>query len=302
LHQYRHHSRRRGPPITAAVLKTYYRLTKPGIIYGNAIPAIAAFLLASRRHINIELLLATLVGLSLIIASACVFNNYTDRGIDRLMARTKRRALVQGLVSGRNALIYATVLGLVGTTTLLLFTNRLTTAVALFGLFAYVVLYGIGKRRTVYGTIIGSLSGAIPPVVGYTAVAGRLDATALALFLILVFWQMPHFYAIAMYRLADYKAAHIPVLPAKKGFFITKINILGFIVGFILAASLLTVFGAASYIYLTVALILGLTWFGVGLAGFRATDDAHWARRMFLISLLVLTILCATIALDATLR
>jgi protoheme IX farnesyltransferase len=248
------------------------------------------------------LLLATLVGLSLVIASACVFNNYLDRGIDRLMARTKQRALVRGLISGRNALIYATTLGLVGATTLLLFTNRLTTAVALFGLFAYVVLYGIGKRRTVYGTIIGSVSGAIPPVVGYTAVTGHLDATALALFLILVFWQMPHFYAIAMYRLADYQAAHIPVLPAKKGFLVTKINMLVFIIGFILACSLLTVLGSTSYVYLAVAVTLGLVWLAQCVAGFHASDDQRWARRLFFVSLLVLTSLCVTIGLDATLR
>jgi len=156
-------------------LKTYYYLTKPGIIRGNAVTAAAGFLLAAGLHPDLGLFLATLVGLSLIVASACVLNNCLDRRIDAAMARTQRRALVRGLVSTRAAIIYATILGLTGAALLAAFTNLLTLGLALFGLFAYVVLYGIAKRRTVHGTVVGSISGAVPPVVGYTAVTGSLD-------------------------------------------------------------------------------------------------------------------------------
>ena len=108
--------------MTPSVIKRYYTLVKPGIIYGNAFTAIGGFLLASRGDINVGLLVMTLIGLSLIVASGCVFNNYIDRDIDGLMERTKSRVLVRGLVPLRSALIYATLLGLLGVCTLFLYT------------------------------------------------------------------------------------------------------------------------------------------------------------------------------------
>jgi protoheme IX farnesyltransferase len=240
-----------------------------------------------------------LSGLALIIASACVFNNYTDRGIDSHMARTKHRALVEGTISGRAALIYATVLGLTGSLILGRFTNLLTLGIALTGLFAYVVLYGLAKRRSVYGTEVGSVSGAIPPVVGYVAVTGRLDAGAFILFLILVLWQMPHFYAIAMYRLKDYSAAGLPVLPVKKGARVTKFRILAYIMAFTVAMLMLPAFGYVGYTYLVVATLLALTWLAFAIQTLRTYDDRSWGRHMFFYSLFVLMTLCITISLSA---
>ena len=169
------------------MFKTYYQLIKPGIIRGNAIPATAGFFLASRGNVSYLLLLETLAGISLVIASGCVFNNYLDRHIDKKMARTKNRAIVQGLVSKQQALTYASVLGLLGLIILAVHTNWLTVAIGVAGLFFYVIVYGIAKRRSVHSTLIGSISGALPPVAGYTAVTGRLDAVAITLFFILVF-------------------------------------------------------------------------------------------------------------------
>lgn len=280
-------------------VKTYYRLAKPGIVYGNAIAAIAGFLFASHGSPQLGLFLAMLVGVSLVMASACVFNNYIDRDIDDAMARTKSRALVTGEISVRSALIYATVLGVVGTLLLVFFTNPLTAAVALFGHFAYVVVYGYAKRKTVHGTVVGSVSGAVPPVVGYVAVTNSIDIVAVLLFLILVLWQMPHFYAIAMYRLHDYKAASIPVLPVVKGARRTKIEMLVYIVVFIGVASLLTLLGYAGYTYLAVVLLFGVWWLQLGVQGFSAEDDALWARQLFKFSLYVLLGFCAAISLDA---
>ena len=119
------------------MIKTYYNLTKPGIIYGNAITATAGFFLASQGQIDWQLLLAALVGLSLIIASGCVFNNLFDRDIDSRMERTKNRALAKGSISKQSAIIYAITLGLVGTLVLMNYTNFLTTLVALTRLFIY---------------------------------------------------------------------------------------------------------------------------------------------------------------------
>jgi protoheme IX farnesyltransferase len=281
------------------LLKAYYRLAKPGIVYGNAITAAGGFFLASKRHIDIGLLLATLVGLSLIIGSACVFNNYIDRDIDKKMARTKQRALVSGAISGRNGLIYASLLGLVGAVILGLFANWLALGIALAGWFAYVVLYGIGKRHTVHGTVIGSISGAVPPVVGYTAVTNHLDGGALLLFIILVCWQMPHFYAIAIYRAKDYAAAHIPVLPLVKGVRNTKLQMMGYILAFTAAAIALSVFGYAGYTYLVVMILLGLAWLRLALQGFKTKDDNAWARKLFRFSLIVTLVFSLMISITA---
>jgi len=280
-------------------IRAYYHLTKPGIIYGNTLAALAGFLLASKGHINFWLLLATLIGIALVVASACVFNNYIDRDIDSKMSRTKKRALATGEISGRSALTYATLLGITGFSVLITYTNYLTAFIGFVGFFAYIVLYGIGKRKTVHGTLIGTISGATPPVAGYCAVTNHFDAAALVLFLILVFWQMPHFYAIAIYRLKDYKAASIPVLPAVKGIHITKVSILLYIVGFIVAAVTLTLLGYTGYVYAAIIGLVGLAWIRLGLKEFKAADNTVWARKMFMFSLIVLLTFSTTVSLEA---
>jgi protoheme IX farnesyltransferase len=275
-------------------IKAYYTLAKPGIIYGNAITAIGAFFLASRGQFNVVLFLAMLLGISFVMGSACVFNNYLDRDIDMLMKRTKIRALVTQEIPGINALVYATVLGILGLFALACYTNLLTAGIALFGFFMYVAVYGIAKRRTVHGTVIGSISGAVPPVVGYCAVTNQIDAAAIILFLILVCWQMPHFYAIAIFRQDDYTAAKIPVLPAVRGIRATKVSILGYIVAFMAISALLTAYHYTGYIYLAASSILGLAWLRMALQGFTkkdATDDKLWARKVFRFSLITLTAL-----------
>ena len=284
------------------LLKEYYWLTKPGIIRGNALTAATGFLLASKGHINYKLLLTSLTGFSLVIASACVFNNYLDRGIDKKMIRTKKRALVRGTIAARSALLYATVLGLLGFLVLFAYTNRLTVTLGLGGVFLYVVVYGIWKRRSWFGTIIGSLSGALPPVAGYVAVSNHLDGAAVILFFILVVWQMPHFYAISIYRIEDYAAAGLPVLPVKKGLLATKLQILIYIAGFMVVTSLLYIFGYSGIFYELVAISLGLAWFGLGVQGFRTPDETIWARKVFLFSLVVISLLCITISADSLLR
>ncbi len=281
------------------VFKTYYHLTKPGIIRGNMLTAIAGFLLASHGHIRFGLLLATLSGTALLIACGCVLNNYLDRHLDKKMARTKRRALVLGTVSKQQALLYAAVLGLSGFIILIELTNWLTCVIGLLALFFYVVLYGVAKRRTVYGTLVGSVPGAASIVAGYTAVTGRLDPGALLLFLILVAWQMPHFYAIALYRLDDYTAAKLPVMPVAKGTAITKIQILLYITAFTAAVVSLSLFGYSGPVTLVAAALLGLAWLGLGLKQYTALSDERWGRSMFLFSLVVLSILCVTISLDS---
>jgi protoheme IX farnesyltransferase len=222
------------------------------------------------------------------MASACVINNYTDRYIDAKMERTKKRALVTGEIGPRSALLYAAILGILGFGSLAIWTNWLTVLIGLIGIIDYVILYAYFKRTSVHGTLVGTISGATPPVAGYCAVSGRFDLGALLLFLVLVFWQMAHFYAIAMFRAKDYKAAGIPVLPVVKGMRATKIQIVAYIVAFILATLLLPVYGFTGYIYSVVVVSIGLLWLRVAIIGFNAKDDIVWARKVFKYSLIAL--------------
>lgn len=281
------------------MIKTYYMLTKPGIIMGNVITTVAGFALASHGHFDYKLFVLTLLGLAFIIASAGVFNNYIDRAADAKMARTQHRALATGSISSAKALFFATLLGCSGILCLAIFTNLLTVSVALCGFFVYLVLYAYLKYRSFYGTLVGSIAGAVPPVVGYCAVSNQLDLAALLLFAILVLWQMPHFFAIAIYRIEDYSAASIPVLPVAKGIHTTKLHTIFYIIAFIITTLLLTMMGYTGKVYLITALFLGLVWLGLGLLGFKVNvNQIQWARRMFVVSLVVITSLCITMAMD----
>jgi heme o synthase len=297
-------SRTRDTIIATATIKTYYRLTKPGIIYGNVLTLIAGFLFASIFHfeaVDLGLLAATVFGTALVIACGCVINNFLDRGIDQKMARTEKRALATATLSSRPAIIYGVVLGVMGFAVLALYTNILTVAVGAVGLFFYLVMYSIGKRRSVYGTIIGSVSGATPILAGYTAATNQLDAAAWLLFLIMVCWQMPHFYAIAMYRLKDYRAAGLPVWPVARGNQETKIQIAAFILAFIATTLQLTARGYTSYVFMVIMVVVSAVWLQKALQGFKTADETKWAKQMFLFSLKVVLVLSIMLPLGVLL-
>lgn len=281
------------------MIRAYYNLTKPGIIKGNLLSVLAGFLLASQGDLDLLVFAAVVIGTSLIIASGCVVNNYIDRHIDARMNRTKDRALVTGEISVRNAFLFAILLGVAGLAVLLSLVNLTTALVGIAGWFSYVVLYGVGKRTTVHGTLIGTISGSTPPVAGYTAVTNQLDTGALLLFLILVCWQMPHFYAIALFRLKDYKAAKLPVLPAVKGVENTKQQILLYIIGFIIAACSLTVYGYTTIPYAVIMLITGVYWVYYWRKNLRSKDYEAWAKKLFFVSLNVLLIWTVVISVDS---
>lgn len=277
----------------------YYLITKPGIVLGNLLTVAAGFLLASKGQLYPWLFLATLAGISFIMASACVFNNYIDRPLDKKMERTKNRPLVTGIISGKNALAFGAFLGLLGALILWIFTNPLTVAIAAFGFFDYVVLYSLWKGKTIFGTAIGSIAGATPPLVGYTAVANQLDAGALILFLMLVLWQMPHFFSIALYRLDDYTKAGIPVLPVEKGIERTKIHMVLYIIAFIFTSAMLTYLNYTGYVYLSVALVFGSLWLALCFKGFHCLDEHLWAKQMFQLSLVLIAALSVVIPFDS---
>ncbi|MEE8727559.1 MAG: heme o synthase [Rahnella inusitata] len=281
------------------MIKQYLQVTKPGIIFGNLISVIGGFLLAAKGNIDFPLFLATLVGVSLVVASGCVFNNFIDRDIDRIMERTKNRALVKGLIPPKTTLVYATILGIVGFALLYIGANPLAMWLAVMGFVIYVGVYSLYmKRNSVYGTLIGSLSGAAPPVIGYCAVSGQFDTGALILLLIFSLWQMPHSYAIAIFRFKDYQAAGIPVLPVVKGISVAKHHITVYILAFMIATLMLTLSGYAGYKYLIVAGAVSVWWLGMALKGYKAENDVVWARKLFGFSIVTIMSLSFMMSVD----
>lgn len=280
-------------------LKSFYVLTKPGIIYGNLLTTAGGFLFGANLRPDFLLLCITLLGTALVIACGCVVNNYIDRDIDKHMKRTKKRALVSGEISGPAALIYASLLGISGLLILSFGTNALTVLLGTIALISYALVYTFAKRVTVHGTLIGTVPGAIPPVAGYTAAVNQLDVSAWLLFTIMVFWQMAHFYAIAIYRLRDYKAARIPVMPAVHGIFTTKLQILLYACGFTVCITLLGWLSYAGLIFLAVMIPLSIWWLIIIFGGLFATDDVAWAKKIFGISLLVLTAFSFCLSVNA---
>ncbi|AFR02474.1 heme o synthase [Pectobacterium carotovorum] len=283
------------------MIKQYLQVTKPGIIFGNLISVIGGFLLAAQGRIDYPLFFATLVGVSLVVASGCVFNNVIDRDIDKKMERTKNRVLVKGLISLKVTLVYASLLGIAGFALLYIAANPLAMWLAVMGFVVYVGVYSLYmKRHSVYGTLIGSLSGAAPPVIGYCAVSNQFDAGALILLLIFSLWQMPHSYAIAIFRFKDYQAANIPVLPVVKGISVAKHHITLYIVAFAVATLMLSLGGYAGYKYLIVAAAVSVWWLGMALSGYKnAIDDRIWARKLFVFSIVAITSLSVMMSVDS---
>ena len=278
-------------PSISEKISSYIEVTKPGIILGNAITATAGYALAVRTHFDIFLYTAMLIGLSLVIAAGCVLNNYIDRNADIQMVRTKNRPLVRKVISPQQALAYSILLLLLGTAILMSFTNLLTTGITLFGFVAYVLVYSFVKYLTVHATFIGTFAGAVPPVVGYCAMSGELNQGAWLVFLFLITWQMPHFFAISIYRLHEYKKASIPVHPLIRGVLSTKIQMLLYIFAFTYVCTLLVSARLVNTVFLICAMILASGWVFLSLRGFVAKSDTKWAYTMFKYSLWVITIL-----------
>lgn len=244
--------------------------------------------------------MGTIAGTTLVIASACVINNFLDQDIDQKMERTKKRPLIAGEVSGRGAVIFSVILGAVGIISLYAWVSLLVVAIGLAGFVTYVVLYGmLSKRLSIHGTLVGSVSGAAPILAGYVAVTNVIDLGAIILFTILFLWQMPEFYSIAIYRRHEYKAAGVPVISVVKGIEHTKKQILFYIVAFTLAALALGYAGYAGYVYLVCMAVLCLYWLWLGAKGLKTRHNAAWARKVFKHSLIVLLAFSFLISTDA---
>lgn len=276
---------------------SFLQLIKPGITLSNTIAAMAGFLLAaSTTAFHWPAFIGAIGGTALIIASACVLNNIIDRDIDKKMQRTRKREVAKGSIQVPTATAFLIIIGLGGFALLFFLTNFLTFMLGVIAYIWYVVIYGIAKRTTPYSTLIGGVAGALPPMAGYTALTGSIDAAAILLFWILFFWQLPHFYAISMFRQSDYAAVNIPVWSVKYGMETTKLQIFISVVLYAISAALLTAFGYTGIIYLVLSSALSIYWIYKGITLYNKNDDIKWSRVMFGISLLVLLAMCALIA------
>ncbi|TWP38586.1 heme o synthase [Leekyejoonella antrihumi] len=280
----------------------YYSLTKPGVLYGNALTAAAGFALASAGYFHLGRFVALCLGSTMVIASACVLNNVLDRDIDTVMERTRKRATVTGSVPLQGAVAFSIGLGVIGMAVLVAWTNWLVVAVGVAGFACYVWLYGmLSKRMSIHGTLVGSVSGAAPIFAGYLAVTDRVDAGAIIAFAILFLWQMPEFYSIAIYRRDEYARAGVPVISVVKGIPHTIREILAYTVAFVVATLLLPVFGYVGIVYTVVMGALGIYWIWIGTLGLRAADPGAWARRMFRFSMVMILALCVMVAVGPVL-
>jgi heme o synthase len=282
------------------MIKGYFAITKPGIIIGNLISVLAGFFLAAKTEGGSwSLLFCTLVGVGLVIASGCVINNIHDRDIDLKMSRTRQRSLAQGTINVDLAFMYALGMLLLGTALLYRWVNPLSAVVVLLGYVFYVFFYTMWyKRYSVYGTLVGSVSGAIPPLVGYLAVTNFISMDAVLLFTLFCLWQMPHSYAIAMFRLQDYEAAEIPVLPVVEGIYTARRHMMAYVVAFMLVALALFVFGHGGAAYLVVSSLVCLMWCRVTFKPITQDSYVAWSKAVFKTSLIVVTAISGVLGLE----
>lgn len=283
------------------MINKYLNLTKPKIIIGNLITSISGFLLASKhRNIDYYNLFYTILGLSLIIASSCVFNNFIDNDIDKIMKRTQNRISVSNIISTKCIFIYAVLLCFLGLLILILKINILTLFLIILGFIIYVLLYSLYiKRCSSNSIIIGSISGALPPVIGYCSVTNNFDFYALILFLIFIFWQIPHSYAIEIYHFQDYKKAKIPTFPIVKGLKKSKNHIILYIIMFNIFSFILTSLIFTNYIYLINISIMNIYWLILSLNFKSSLNYFNWSRKIFLCSILVVFNISLIISIDS---
>lgn len=280
-------------------IRALYRLTKPGVTYGNLITTVAGYLFAANGHIDWTVFAALTVGTWGVIASACVINNYLDQDIDAIMTRTKKRPLLTGEVTPRQAVIFGALLGIAGTVLLAMFTNYWVAGIGIVGWVVYVWLYGaLGKRKSVHGTLVGAISGAVPIWAGWLAVYPGIDIVGVLLFLVIFFWQMPEFYAISIYRRDEYAKAGVPVSAVVRGVPATIRQIFIYTVLTAISTLALIVSPLTSWTMWLVLFVVCAYWLYVAGQGFTAKDAAKWAKKEFHFALMFLVVFCIVISIN----
>lgn len=311
-----------------AVARDYVELTKPSINRMCILMAAGGMFLAPRAAdgafpLPLSGALFALLGTAMAVASANALNMWLERSTDRLMRRTRGRPLAAGRISELGALIFGVTIGLVGVAVLALTTNLATTLLGLGAIASYVGVYTPMKYKAPLALVVGAIPGAVPPLMGWTAVTGSLDAPGLILFGILFVWQMPHFIAISVVRKRDYEAAGIKTVPGVRGLFASKVQALLWALAILPVSLALPLTGVAGWIYAATAGLAG-AWFvfmtargpwpssstasiapGETAPGETASEPPEpmnrWAHKLFVASLVYLPVLIAGLALDVLL-
>ena len=268
--------------------KELQQIIKMGLVQGNLLPAFAgswlAIVLANHSFLSsIPQILMMLVGSTLIMGGACALNNYYDQDIDSIMPSKQQRPTVNDRISNRNLLMLSFGMMLIGEA-LLFALNIPSGVIGLLGIVGYVSFYSSwSKRHTVWNTVIGSFPGAVPPLIGWTAIEGNISLVAVALFLVIFCWQPIHFYALAIKRKDEYSLANIPMLPSVKGFKRTRVSMFLWLVFLLPLPFLLSSLGTT---FIVLATLLNLGWLYLGLTSFKKdSDQTKWATKMFIYSL-----------------
>ena len=290
------------PLRTTSRWSQYVALTKPRVVQLIVFCAVIGMLMAEPGLPDLRVALAATVGIWLVASAAAAFNCLVEQQIDRRMARTAWRPTAKGELSSAQALAFSLLLGGAGSALLYLAVNPLTMWLTFATFVGYAVVYTvILKPLTPQNIVIGGASGAMPPVLGWAAIRGEVGPEALLMCLIIFLWTPPHFWALALYRVEDYRRSGLPMLPVTHGSDFTRLNVLLYTLVLFAATLLPFVIGMSSWLYLAVAVALGLGFIGYAWGLWRDYSD-QLARRTFRYSILYLSLLFAALLLDHYLK
>lgn len=281
---------------------TYFKLTKPWVMILLLITTLAAMVIAAEGIPPIQLMLYTLLGGILSAGGASVLNSYIDSDIDQVMSRTSRRATVTGVVTPQETLVLGLALSALSFLVFALFVNTLSAVLSTVGIIYYVFFYTLYlKRTTIHNIIIGGAAGAIPPLVGWTAVTGSLNLGALYLFAIIFFWTPPHTWALAMMVKKDYSRAGVPMLPVVAGEKETSYQIWLYSLLLIPLTLLPFTFNMVSWVYLLLATVLGIRFLLLAWKLWQDHTNKSLSRKLYKYSQSYLALLFLIMAVDRTL-
>jgi heme o synthase len=281
-----------------ATWRDYLELCKPRVVYLIVFTAIIGMLLSTPGLVPLDVLVIATLGIGLAAASAAAVNHVADHRIDALMARTQNRPLPQGELTTQQALTFALVLGAISMYLLVAYINVLTAVLTFFSLIGYAVIYTMYlKRATPQNIVIGGAAGAAPPVLGWTAVTGTLDPHALLLFLIIFAWTPPHFWALAIYRRAEYAKANLPMLPITHGTEFTRLHVLYYTLLLVAATLLPFATYMCGMVYLVGAIVLNVIFLYYAIR-MQFDDSDELAYRTFKYSIVYLTALFVVLFVD----
>ena len=258
------------------LLKSYYQLCKPNVVYMMLICAFVGMLLAEESVTSFGYLMVALLGIALCAASAAAINQVIDRNTDASMTRTDQRPLPQGELSVSHASLFALIVGILGALILYLYVNTLTMLLTLASLVGYAFIYTVYlKRATPQNIVIGGLAGAAPPLLGWSAVTNTIDPYALLLVLIIFVWTPPHFWALAIHRKDEYAKESIPMLPVTHGIVFTKLQIVLYTIILFIVSLLPYVVLMSGEIYFFSALILSTIFLYYSIKLYQGKGDEY---------------------------